>query len=78
MKLYIDRHGVTCCPGVRIADINRAEGHKKARVLTSEAYREEQINQATGEAKAIIAKAEAQANAIRQVAEALGRKVGAM
>ena len=43
--------------------------------MTSEAYREEQINQATGEAQAIIAKAEAQAQAISTVAKALGKKV---
>ena len=63
--------------GIKIADINVAEGHKQSRVLNSEAYKSEQINQAFGEANAIIAKAEAKAKAIQLVADALARKVGA-
>jgi len=34
--------------GIREADINVAQGKKQARILTSEAYKAEKINQATG------------------------------
>ena len=34
--------------GIREAEINVAEGKKQARILSSEAYRLEQINQAKG------------------------------
>jgi len=34
--------------GIREADINVAEGKKRARILTSEAYKMEQVNQAKG------------------------------
>lgn len=34
--------------GMREAEINVAEGKKKARILTSEAYKAEQMNQAQG------------------------------
>ena len=34
--------------GIREADINVAEGKKRSRILTSEAYRMEQVNQAQG------------------------------
>ena len=64
-----------CVTGARQADINIAEGKKRARVLTSEAYKTEKVNQASGEADAILAKAEAQAEAIKRVAQALESKV---
>jgi len=34
--------------GIREAEINVAEGKKQARILSSEAYKLEQINQARG------------------------------
>ena len=34
--------------GIREADINVAQGQKQARILTSEAYKAEKINQAVG------------------------------
>jgi len=40
-----------CCEvvlGIREAEINVAEGKKQARILSSEAYKREQINQAQG------------------------------
>ena len=46
-----------------------------ARILASEAYQQEKVNQAQGEANATIAKAEAQAEAIKMVADALSKKV---
>lgn len=60
--------------GIKIAEINVAEGRKQARVLNSEAYKSEQINQAFGEANAVIAKAEAKAKAITVIADSLGQK----
>ena len=35
--------------GVKQSNVNVAEGQKQARILTSEAYMSEQINQAKGE-----------------------------
>lgn len=67
--------GPFCMPGMRQADINIAEGKKKARILTSEAYMAEQMNRATGDANAVLAKAEAQAEAIKRVADALQAEV---
>ena len=46
-----------------------------ARILASEAYQQEKVNQAQGEANATIARAEAQAEAIKMVADALSKKV---
>ncbi len=63
--------------GIREADINVAEGKKRARILASEAIKAEQINQAGGEAEAMVKKANAKAEAIELVAKALGEKVGA-
>ena len=60
---------------MREADINVAEGKKKARILTSEAYMTEAVNQAKGEAEAILRQAEARAEAIEKVAQALGQQV---
>lgn len=61
--------------GVREAEINIAEGKKRARILTSEAYKMEQVNRASGESNAIQVKAEAQAEAIKRVADALHTEV---
>ena len=71
--IHVER--ALCVTGARQADINIAEGKKRARVLTSEAYKTEKVNQASGEADAILAKAEAQAEAIKRVAQALESKV---
>lgn len=51
--------------GVRAADINVAEGKRQARILASEAEKQEQINKASGEAAAIRAVAEARAKGIQ-------------
>lgn len=37
-----------CHSGLRQSNVNVAEGQKRARILTSEAYMAEQINQARG------------------------------
>ena len=52
-----------------------AEGQRKARILASEAYQQEKVNQAQGEANATLARAQAQAEAIKMVADALAKKV---
>ena len=59
---------------MRESEINVAEGKKRAKILESEAVKAEQINKASGEAQAIIAKANARADALRVVAEAIGKK----
>jgi regulator of protease activity HflC (stomatin/prohibitin superfamily) len=62
--------------GARESQINVAEGQKASRVLASEAERQEQINRATGEAQGIRIKAEATAESIYRVAEAIGTAGG--
>jgi len=49
---------------------------KRARILASEAMKTEQINNAEGEAKAIIARAEAKAKGIQMVGEMLKSNSG--
>ncbi len=55
----------------RQSDINVAEGDKQSIVLHSEAAMTEQINRARGEAEAILAVAEATAEGIKKVAQAI-------
>ena len=52
-----------------------AQGKKQAQILASEAEKAEQINQAAGEASAVLAKAKAKAEAIRILAGALTQHV---
>lgn len=54
-----------------------AERKKRAAVLESEGERESQINRATGEANAILVKAEARAEAIDKISAALNQMSGA-
>ena len=61
--------------GIREAEINVAEGRKQARVLQSEAYRTEQVNEAKGEANALLAVANARSEAIQLIATALAKEV---
>jgi regulator of protease activity HflC (stomatin/prohibitin superfamily) len=63
--------------GEKQSAINIAEGHKQKVVLESEALQLRQINEAAGEAEAIRAVAEATADGIRKVAEAIQVKGGA-
>jgi len=53
-----------------------AERKKRAAVLESEGERESQINRATGEANAILAKANARAEAIDRISTALNQQSG--
>ena len=57
--------------GERDAKINEAEGEKRRVVLESEAAMQDQINRAKGEADAIRLVAEATADGLRKVAEAV-------
>ncbi|MFH4976547.1 hypothetical protein AB6A40_003256 [Gnathostoma spinigerum] len=57
--------------GKRDAAINVAEGEKRARILASEAAMQQQMNEAKGEAEAIKLRANARAEGVRRVAEAL-------
>ncbi len=63
--------------GEKQSAINIAEGHKQKTVLESEAIQLRQINEAAGQAEAIRAVAEATADGIRKVAEAIQVKGGA-
>lgn len=62
--------------GERQSKINVAEADKQQAVLTSEAARIDQINRAEGEAQAILSVAEATAEGLRKVSEALGSQGG--
>ena len=61
--------------GIKIAEINRAEGERQAAILKSEAQREAQINVAKGEANAIIARAQAKAESLEMLSKAIGKQV---
>jgi len=61
--------------GLREASINKAEGEKRSKILVSEANQLEQINKARGEADAITKIAQAKAESIKIVAEALRQTV---
>ena len=55
--------------------MNRAEGLRQSKILASEAVRIEQVNQAKGEASAILARATARAHALLTLGQAIGAKV---
>lgn len=56
--------------------VNRAKGEAEAVVLTSQSALTDQVNRAKGEAEAIVAIANATAEGIRRVAEAIGQQGG--
>jgi regulator of protease activity HflC (stomatin/prohibitin superfamily) len=62
--------------GERDAAINNAEGKKQQVIKASEAVKQQKINEAEGEAASIIARAQATAEGLRKVAEALQSKGG--
>lgn len=62
--------------GHRQAAINKAEGLKTSTILASEAVKLQSVNTAEGEAQAILLKAKATAEGIRQVAEAIQKTPG--
>src|SRR5689334_9142231 len=62
--------------GQRQQEINLADGERQAAILESEGQKQAQINKAQGEAGAIELVANANANAVRVVAEAIEGKGG--
>jgi len=62
--------------GKRQQEINIADGERQAAILESEGQKTAQINKAMGEAQAIELVANANANAVRAVAEAIGMPGG--
>lgn len=62
--------------GAREAEINFAEGHKRAKILASEADKTEKVNRANGEAEALRLVSLARAEAIANVAKAIGEDNG--
>ena len=61
--------------GSRESSINKAEGEKRSKILVSEAQQLEQINKARGESDALLKIAQAKAESIRIVAQALKETV---
>lgn len=62
--------------GIRQSAMNVAEGEKTSRILRSEAHLQEQINSASGVAKAIEMEANARRSALDEVSEALSKPGG--
>lgn len=62
--------------GIRESNINVAEGKKRSRVLASEAEQAELVNRARGEADALIAVANAKAEALKRVGDILKSSSG--
>ena len=62
--------------GERQSKINRAEGERQEAIALSEGERARKINEAEGRAKEILLVADAQAEGIRKVAQALNEKGG--
>ena len=62
--------------GERQSKINRAEGERQQAIALSEGERARKINEAEGRAKEILLVADAQAEGIRKVAQALNEKGG--
>jgi len=62
--------------GIRQSAMNVAEGEKTSRILRSEAHLQEQINSASGVAKAIELEANARRSALNEVSEALSKPGG--
>ena len=67
---------IAASEGRRQEQINIAAGQREAAIAQSEGEKQSQINRAQGEAQAILARAAATAQAIRQVAEAIGAPGG--
>lgn len=62
--------------GTRQAEVNIAEGKKQSTVLSSEADMMQKINHARGEAEAILAKANATAEAVERIGKAISSQGG--
>ena len=54
---------------IQAAEINIAEGKKQARILQSEAEKQEMINNAEGAARAVVAAGEARSKSIDMISK---------
>jgi regulator of protease activity HflC (stomatin/prohibitin superfamily) len=70
------RAEITHSEGYRQARINESEGEQTSQVLVSEANRQKRINEAHGKAKEIELVANATANGIKRIAEAMQKPGG--
>ena len=70
------RAEITHSEGFRQARINESEGEQSSQVLISEANRQKRINEAMGKAKEIELVANATANGIKRIADAMQRPGG--
>jgi regulator of protease activity HflC (stomatin/prohibitin superfamily) len=70
------RAEITHSEGFRQARINESEGEQKSQVLVSEGARQRRINEAKGKAKEIELIANATANGIQRIAEAMQKPGG--
>ena len=70
------RAAIAKSEGERQSKINSAQGEKEHSILTSEGYKQELINKAEGNAAEIKLNADATADAIVKVSEALIKKGG--
>ncbi len=70
------RAEITHSEGVRQARINESEGEQRSQILISEGARQRRINEAKGKAKEIELIANATANGIQRIAEAMQKPGG--
>lgn len=70
------RAEITHSEGFRQARINESEGERQSQVLISEGARQKRINEATGKAKEIELIANATANGVKRIAEAMQKPGG--
>jgi regulator of protease activity HflC (stomatin/prohibitin superfamily) len=72
------RAEITKSSGERDAQINTSEGEREASILVSEGRRQQRINEAEGEARETALLAEASANGIERVADAISQPGGSL
>ena len=72
------RAEITKSSGERDAQINTSEGEREASILMSEGRRQQRINEAEGEARETALLAEASANGIERVANAISQPGGSL
>ncbi len=70
------RAEITLSEGYRQSRINESEGERQSQVLISEGSRQKRINEATGKAKEIELIANATANGVKRIAEAMQKPGG--
>jgi regulator of protease activity HflC (stomatin/prohibitin superfamily) len=70
------RAEITESTGTRDYKVNESKGGRQAAILHSEANRQKRINEAQGDAREIELVAEATANGLRRISEAIAKKGG--